>query len=49
MSERPLIWLDALTVTGGAFLLILLYTTVDAALANAPRLRELREGTWSMR
>ncbi len=49
MSGRSLVWLDALTVTGGAAGLALLYGALDAALANAPRLRELRGGTWSMR
>ncbi len=48
-SGRPLLWLDALTVTGGAAALALLYGAYDAALANAPRLRELRGGTWSTR
>ncbi len=48
-SGRPLVWLDALTVTGGGVALTLLYAAVDAALANAPWLRELRGGTWSMR
>ena len=48
-AGRPLVWLDALTVTGGAAALALLYTALDAALANAPRLRELGGGTWSTR
>ncbi len=48
-AGRPLVWLDVLTVTGGAAALVLLYGALDAALANAPRLRELRGGTWSTR
>jgi hypothetical protein len=47
-AARPLVWVDALTVAGGAALLALLYGALDAALENAPRLRELRGGTWSM-
>jgi hypothetical protein len=48
-SARPLLWLDALTALGGGAALTLLYAAVDAALANAPWLQELRGGTWSMR
>ena len=48
-AGRTLVWLDALTVTGGAAALALLYGALDAALENAPRLRELRGRTWSMR
>ena len=49
VAERPLIWLDALTVTAGAVALALLYAALDAAVENAPRLRALRGGSWSMR
>ena len=48
-AERPLVWLDALTVTAGAVALALLYAALDAAVENAPRLRALRGGSWSMR
>lgn len=38
VAERPLVWMDALTVAGGVTALALLYGASDAALVNAPRL-----------
>ncbi len=41
-AARPLVWIDAVTVAAGVGVLLLLHAAVDASLANAPRLRELR-------
>jgi uncharacterized membrane protein YphA (DoxX/SURF4 family) len=39
---RPLVWLDALTVTAAVLVLALLYGAVNTALVNAMRLQPLR-------
>ncbi|UCE85051.1 MAG: DoxX family membrane protein [Deltaproteobacteria bacterium] len=41
-GARPLVWVDALTVTAGVAALALLYAACDAALANGARLRAAR-------
>jgi hypothetical protein len=42
VAPRPLVWLDAWTLVAASAALGLLYAALDAALANAPRLRALR-------
>ena len=41
-APRPLVWVDAVTLTGGVALLALVYVAADVALANAGRVRTLR-------
>jgi hypothetical protein len=41
-APRPWIWLDALTGVAAVATGVALYVAADTALANAPRLRELR-------
>ncbi len=41
-SARALAWLDAVSITGGAAALLLLYAAVEVAMSNAPRLQRLR-------
>lgn len=41
-SPRALIWLDALSITGGVAVLALLYAATNQLVANAPRLALLR-------
>jgi hypothetical protein len=41
-APRAWVWVDGLTVVGGALTLALLYTALDGALGHAPRLAALR-------
>lgn len=43
-APRPLVWIDSLTVAGGAAVLALLHAAIEGALANGPRLRMGRSG-----
>ncbi len=42
MAGRALVWIDAVTAVAGVVVWLLLYAAIDASLAIAPRLRELR-------
>jgi hypothetical protein len=44
-TSRPLVWIDALTVSGGVALLAALWLAAHRLLANAPAIARLREGT----
>jgi Methylamine utilisation protein MauE len=44
VAPRALVWVDALTVAGGAAVLAAAWASVDRLLAEAPRLARLREG-----
>jgi len=45
LRPRPLVWVDALTVTGAVAALAAFYGALDRLVANAPRLAHLRERT----
>ena len=40
-AQRPLLWLDAVTIGAGAAALVLLYQTADAAMANVLQMQNL--------
>lgn len=46
-TGREWLWVDVFTLVAGVASLSVLYASVDATLANAPRLRALREKAWS--
>ena len=45
VSSRPLVWIDALTVSGGVAMLVATWLAAHRLLANAPAIARLREGT----
>lgn len=44
-SARPLVWIDALTISGGVAMLVATWLAAHRLLANAPAIARLREGT----
>jgi hypothetical protein len=44
-SARPLVWIDALTISGGVALLAATWLAAHRLLATAPAIARLREGT----
>lgn len=44
-SARPLVWIDALTISGGVAMLIATWLAAHQLLATAPAIARLREGT----
>jgi hypothetical protein len=44
-ASRPLVWVDALTISGGIAMLAATWLAVHRLLAYAPALAHLREGT----